>query len=113
VADISTAQRKQAASEGEAMPGGRYPIRNRDDLQNAIHAVGRAKGGEAGRAAVRRFIIKRAKALGLSSMIPGSWRPDGTLWTADEDMADDRKHGIKEGSPRDKALDAKRGLPSR
>lgn len=112
MADISTAQRKQAAANGAAMPGGRYPIRNRDDLQNAIHAVGRAKGGEAGRAAVRRFIIKRAKALGLSNMIPGSWRPDGTLWTDAEDEADDARHGVKEGSARDKALDAKRGVPS-
>lgn len=113
MADISTAQRKQAAAKGEAMAGGRYPIRNEADLQNAIHAVGRAKGGEAGRAAVRRFIIKRAKALGLSDMIPGSWKSDGTLWTEASDEADDRAHGIKEGSPRDKALDAKRGLPAR
>lgn len=107
---MDTDERRRAAARGAAMPGGRFPIENKDDLQNAIRAVGRAKGGEAGRAAVRRFIIKRAKALGLSSQIPGSWRPDGTLWTEAEDMADDRKHGIKEGSPRDMALDAKRGL---
>lgn len=112
MADISAAARKQAASQGQAMPGGRFPIRDKADLQNAIHAVGRAQGGEAGRAAVRRFIIKRAKALGASDMIPGSWRPDGTLWTESEDEADDKAHGIAEGSPRDKALDAKRGLPS-
>lgn len=112
MADINASERKQAASDGQAMPGGRYPIRNKSDLQNAIHAVGRAKGGEAGRRAVRRFIMKRAKALGASDMIPGSWRPDGSLWTEASDEADDRAHGVKEGSARDKALDAKRGVPS-
>lgn len=61
------------------MQGGRFPIRNRSDLQNAIRAVGRAKGGEEGRRKVRRYIIRRAKALGLSSMIPDSWGSDGSL----------------------------------
>lgn len=112
MADINAADRKQAASSGAAMPGGRFPIRNRQDLHDAIRAVGRAKGGEAGHRAVRRFIIKRAKALNASDMVPGSWRADGSLYTKASDMADDRAHGVKEGSPRDKALDAKRGVPS-
>lgn len=76
---ISQSARDKSAAEGQALPGGRYPIRNRSDLQNAIAAVGRAKGGDAGRNAVRRFIIKRANALNLSSMIPDSWGSDGTL----------------------------------
>lgn len=59
--------------------GGRFPIRNAADLAKAIKAVGRAKGGEAGRKAVRRFIIARAKALGLSSQIPANWAADGSL----------------------------------
>lgn len=71
--------RDMLAKKGAAMEGGRFPITNKDDLQNAIRAVGRAKGGESGRAAVRRFIIKRAKALGLSNMIPISWDGDGSL----------------------------------
>lgn len=70
--------RREAEGRGQAMPGGRFPIRNRDDLLKAIHAVGRAKGGEAGRRAVRRFIIRRAKALGLSNLIPDTWKPDGS-----------------------------------
>lgn len=107
---MDTAQRKTDAASGKAMPGGRFPIENRDQLAKAIRAVGRAKGGEAGRAAVRRFIIKRAKALNASDAIPGSWRPDGTLWTSAEDMADDKRHGIKEDSPADRKLDARRGV---
>ena len=79
VADLSAEGRRKAAGKGQAMRGGRFPITNRTDLSNAIDAVGRAKGGEAGRKAVRRFIIKRARALGLSSMIPDSWNSDGSL----------------------------------
>lgn len=81
MADISQSAREKAASNGQAMPSGRYPIRNGGDLRNAIRAVGRAKGGETGRAAVRRFIIKRAAALGMSSQIPSTWNIDGSLKT--------------------------------
>ncbi|MBB4931855.1 hypothetical protein F4561_002675 [Lipingzhangella halophila] len=79
MADFSEKERDRLASEGKAMAGGRYPIRNRGDLQNAISAVGRAKGGEEGRRKVRRHIAKRARALGLSSMIPDTWGSGGSL----------------------------------
>jgi hypothetical protein len=82
----NTAQRRTLAKQGKAMPGGssggRFPIRNREDLLKAIKAVGRAKGGEAGRAAVRRFIMARARALGLSNLIPDNWNSDGSLKSA-------------------------------
>lgn len=76
MADLSMDARKQAAAKGQAMPGGRFPIRNRADLENAIRAVGRANGNHD---AVRRFIVKRAQALGLSSLIPANWNSDGSL----------------------------------
>lgn len=79
MADFSEEERRRLASRGQAMPGGRFPIRNRSDLENAIRAVGRSKGGEAGRNAVRRWIIRRARALGLTSMIPETWNSDGTM----------------------------------
>lgn len=76
----STMERKQAEKRGAAMQGGRFPIRNGDDLDKAIHAVGRARPNtEEERAKVRRFIVKRAKALGLQSRIPDGWRADGSL----------------------------------
>lgn len=75
----NAAARRKAEDKGQAMPGGRFPIRNREDLAKAIRAVGRAKGGESGRGAVRRFIIKRARALGLANMIPANWAADGSL----------------------------------
>lgn len=58
---ITAAARRHAEKEGDTMPGGRFPIRNRHDLENAKHDVGRAKGDKA---AVRRWIDKRAKELG-------------------------------------------------
>lgn len=75
MAEISQKVRDTAASNGNAMPGGRFPIRNKADLANAIQAVGRANPGD--RNAVRRFIIKRARALGAS--FPDSWNADGSL----------------------------------
>ena len=81
--DYSKSERKNIADKGHAMPdserGGRFPITNRADLAKAIKAVGRAKGGDAGRAVVRRFVMKRARQLGLSSMIPDNWNSDGSL----------------------------------
>lgn len=80
MADISTEERRRAASRGQAMQGGRFPIRNREDLANAIRAVGRVRPNtEQARARVRRFIIRRARELGLTSMIPDTWASDGTL----------------------------------
>jgi hypothetical protein len=76
-----TAERRKLAGQGKAMPdpggsGGRFPIRNRDDLAKAIRAIGRAKPED--RAKIKAFIIRRAKALGLSNMIPSSWTSSTT-----------------------------------
>lgn len=66
---VKQSARDSAEKKGNALPGGRFPINNKQDLLNAIRAVGRAKNPDA----VKRFIIKRAKALGLSNLIPSSW----------------------------------------
>lgn len=71
--------RKRMAANGHAMPDGSYPIEDSEDLQNAIHAVGR---GGTEHNAIRRHIIKRANALGQSSKIPDNWNSDGSLKTS-------------------------------
>lgn len=77
--------RENLAKRGKAMPdggtgsGGRFPIRDREDLRKAIQAVGRAGGGEEGRAKVRRFIIKRARELNLTSLVPSNWAANGSV----------------------------------
>lgn len=74
---------------GKAMPpsqpGGRprFYIRNADDLDNAIRAVGRTRPDtDEARAKVRRFIMAEAKKIGLSSRIPDTWNADGSLKTS-------------------------------
>lgn len=67
--DYSPGKREEMAGEGQAMEHGGYPIKNVEDLKNAIQAIGRAKDP----AAAKRHIIKRARALGHADMIPDSW----------------------------------------
>jgi HK97 family phage prohead protease len=71
----SADDRKKMAAKGEAMPDGSYPIANASDLASAIKLSG---SGNASNASVRRHIIKRARALGLTNMIPDSWGAGGT-----------------------------------
>lgn len=61
--------RAKMTESGEALPDGSYPIKDEEDLQNAIQAYGRAKDKEAAKA----HIMKRAKDLGLEEMIPENW----------------------------------------
>jgi hypothetical protein len=53
-----------------------YPIGEKGDVGNAVHAVGRG-GPEHDH--IRAYVIRRAKALGASSEIPDNWNSDGSL----------------------------------
>lgn len=64
--NYDTEQRKEMASKGLALPDGSFPIKNLEDLKNAIQAYGRAKD----QAKAAKFIAKRAKALGAEDLIP-------------------------------------------
>lgn len=74
MATFSAKQRRQLAASGAAMDDGSYPIRNASDLDNAIHAIGRGSGSHA---AIKAHIVKRAKALGLTSRLPADWNVTG------------------------------------
>lgn len=76
LAALNAATRGRLASAGKALPGGRFPIRNASDLEKAVRMVGLAKGDHAD---VRRFIHRRATALGLTHKVPSGWKPDGSL----------------------------------
>ena len=67
--EFSQEEREKLAEEGKAMPDGSFPIVTREDLENAIQAIGRAKDPDA----ARRHIKKRARELGLEELIPESW----------------------------------------
>ena len=75
--DYSEADRKDMASDGRAMKDGSYPIANRDDLENAIKAIGRAKN----KAEARAHIEHRAKELGLTDLLPDGWADKADLDT--------------------------------
>lgn len=85
MAQPNAQQMRDMVKQGKAMPApgdrpGRFNIENRQDLQNAILAVGRVRPNtDAARAQVRRFIMKRAAQLNLSNMIPPNWAADGSL----------------------------------
>jgi hypothetical protein len=72
--------REKLRKQGKALPSksggpGRFPIPNVEYLKKAIKAVGRAKGDHA---VVRRYIMRRARALGASNLIPDNWNSDGS-----------------------------------
>jgi len=68
---VSRRVRERLAKEGKAMPDGSYPIRNVNDLKNAIQAYGRSKPGS--RAAVRKHIMRSARRLKKQDLIPPKW----------------------------------------
>ncbi|MDD5648954.1 MAG: hypothetical protein PHF86_00810 [Candidatus Nanoarchaeia archaeon] len=67
--EFSEEKRKELAKTGAALPDGSYPIESKKDLENAIHAYGRAKN----KAVAKKHIIKRARALGFTSKLPENW----------------------------------------
>lgn len=65
----SADQRKQGAKEGWALPDGSFPIKNAQDVKDAIGLVGNYKGKHDAKGHVK----KRAAAVGASNLIPDSW----------------------------------------
>ncbi len=72
LAVISRKMREKLASEKKALPDGSFPIRNVSDLRNAVQAYGRSKPGKRG--LVRRHIVKRARQLEKTDLIPENWK---------------------------------------
>lgn len=69
--DFSHSERKDLAKKGEAMPNGEYPIRNSQDLKDAIKLSG---ASDMPKEKVKAWIKKRAKELGLESELPEDWK---------------------------------------
>ena len=69
--DFSPSERKDLAKKGEAMPNGKYPIRNSQDLKDAIKLSG---ASDMPKEKVKAWIKKRAKELGLESELPEEWK---------------------------------------
>lgn len=67
--DVSDKERARLADQGHALPDGSFPIASKSDLENAISSFGRAKNP----ARAKRHIIRRAKALGATALLPADW----------------------------------------
>jgi hypothetical protein len=67
--EVGAKERAALAGSGNALPGGSFPIKNVADLKNAIQSIGRAKD----KAAAKALIIRRAKELGATELLPKTW----------------------------------------
>lgn len=67
--DYTDDERDKMAESGEAMPDGRFPIKNGTDLENAVQAYGRAKD----KSKAKAHIEARAKALDMEDKLPADW----------------------------------------
>jgi hypothetical protein len=95
--DFTAADRKRLAGTGAAMPGGGFPITNAKDLENAVHAIGRAKNP----AAAKAHIMSRARSLGREDLIPDGWKGSSSkstvadeVWTHDPQTLLEVRNGI-------------------
>jgi hypothetical protein len=66
---FSDPERKTLAAAGKALPHGGFPIETREDVKNAVRAIGRAGN----KAAAKAHIRKRAAALGALDLLPKTW----------------------------------------
>lgn len=73
-------ERKDLTKKGEAMPNGKYPIRNRQDLKDAIRLSGSSSMPKED---VKKWIKKRAKELNLEDELPEDWKVEKTMDTED------------------------------
>lgn len=81
-------ERKKFAKDGVAMSDGSYPIPDKDALKDAIEAVGGAKN----KLAAKRHIVRRAKALDATDMLPIDWSgstQDGKKFEFPEELKKD------------------------
>lgn len=87
--DYSDKERGEMAEEGHAMPDGSFPIKDKNDLGNAVEAFGRAKN----KAKVKEHIKSRAKDLGAEDKLPDHWKK-----TAKEFAAGEMRKGLCEAA---------------
>lgn len=81
--EYSEEQRMSMADKGLALPDGSFPIKDLEDLKNAVQAYGRSKD----QAAAAKFIAKRAKELSAEDLIPDT-----------EDFQKSLKETVNEGN---------------
>ncbi len=92
---VSAEARRKYAASGVAMPDGSFPIADEGHLRSAIGRLGNYKGS---RGKAKRHIIKRAKALGLTHMLPKDWRVSKALTVSQGDVQGREQAGSPDDS---------------
>jgi hypothetical protein len=69
MAELDAEQRRKLAERGEALSDGSFPIRNKQDLSDAVQSYGRAKD----KAEAKRWIKRRARELDAEDELPDDW----------------------------------------
>ena len=88
--EFSTVKRKELNTKKMSLPDGSYPIRNVSDLKNAIASFGRAKNP----ALTKKWIIKRAKELDATDLLPEAWNIDYVKQSDSDSNADISHFGV-------------------
>src|SRR3990167_1672347 len=106
---FTSQQRKIMASSGAAMPDGSFPVANKQDLKNAIQAIGRASNPEM----TKKHIMSRAKAMGMIDLVPDSWKGKETMTkdASDETNEETSEEVTKEVELFDGDVEMAKGLP--
>lgn len=66
---FSNKEREKLVDKGEAMPDGSFPTASLQDFKDAVRSIGRAKNP----AAVKKYLLRRAKEKGWEEHLPENW----------------------------------------
>jgi hypothetical protein len=69
MAELDTEERRKLADQGKALSDGSFPIRDREDLKDAIRSYSRATD----KAEAKRWIKRRARELNAEKELPEDW----------------------------------------
>jgi len=99
---FSPKEREKLAEKDQALPDGSFPIRNVQDLKDAIRSWGRAKDKER----AKRWIKRRAKELGKEDLLPETWKDgeDQDEEKAIEDILEKARSGVYKDIPENRKL---------
>ncbi len=95
-AEFNASGRRDEAESGVARQDGSFPIRNEQDLKDAVRDIGRAKDPEG----ARRHIIERARKLHLESLLPADWdKSTGEKKSLTSSSGTEGGYAVGEGDP--------------
>jgi hypothetical protein len=91
---ISKGERDKATADDFAGKGKSFPILKPEDVQAAVHAMGRAGAGNLGPSGIKGRIVAIAKRKGWTGSLPKAWR-DGAEEKPKESATPEEAAGVK------------------